>query len=257
MPATRPEPARSSSSASAWLATTAPASAAACRNPSSRRSLLDTCASCQTAAPVSPRAGRPGTSASASAAESVRPRGICRASGRPWLRSRVSRSLTRSTAANAARLRAACPAHGTRKRSVVTSCGAIASRVRRSSDDSRSPKTSSRCRWRSPPWIVFRLFQEAPAPKSSRSTRATASPRCAASHATAAPWMPPPTTTTSHSRAASAARSRFTPGRPPRRSSSASSPSSRRPPPRGGRGASARRRPPRRAAASARARGSA
>ena len=53
-PATRPEPARSSSSASAWLATTAPASAAACRNPSSRRSLLDTCASCQTR-----RAGEP------------------------------------------------------------------------------------------------------------------------------------------------------------------------------------------------------
>ena len=57
----------------------------------------------------------------------------------------------------------------------------------RSRVDSRRPATSARCRWRSPPWIVFRLFQEVPDPKSAASTSPTVSPRCAASQAVAAP----------------------------------------------------------------------
>ena len=59
--------------------------------------------------------------------------------------------------------------------------------ARRSRADSRNPATSSLCRWRSPPWIVFRLFQEAPAPKSSASSSPTLKPREAASQAAAAP----------------------------------------------------------------------
>lgn len=48
-----------------------------------------------------------------------------------------------------------------------------------------------------PPWMSFVERPDVPDAKSLRSTRATFSPRVAASHATPAPTQPPPMTTTS------------------------------------------------------------
>ncbi len=190
------------------FATTAPASAAACSSASTRRSLLSTCAS-HHRAPPRPPSTRPGTSDRTSADASVRARA---GGGTTACRSRDRRPATVTPRARAARPCRPRPEARARKPSGRTSAGAIAMNACRSRADSRRPATSSLWRWRRPPWIVFRLFHEAPAPKSSASRRATPSPREAASQAAAAPWIPPPTITTSCARRARVSRSRRSTG---------------------------------------------
>ena len=51
---------------------------------------------------------------------------------------------------------------GTRKPSGRTSAGAMRRNADRSRAAARTAATLARCRWRSPPWIVLRLFQLVP-----------------------------------------------------------------------------------------------
>ena len=112
--------------------------------PTSSRSLLAACASCQSAAPLRPLAGRPGTRRSASAAERVRPSGMLSLGGQVPVAVARQQVVQRSGRARAPRDRAAVAVEGTTKRSgshQLRRDRAAASR--RSRADSRSAATSS------------------------------------------------------------------------------------------------------------------